>query len=107
MLVSGVANAACIGSNTFSTCNDSAGNSYTVNRFGNTTMMNGYNARTGGNWNESINHFGNMTSYQGTTNGRPWNMNQFDYGGGMRSYSGMNAAGQPFSYTCGPYSGCN
>jgi len=39
--------AACYGSSPLSTCDDQYGNSYTVQRFGNQTIMNGYNAQTG------------------------------------------------------------
>jgi hypothetical protein len=46
-LMTGGASAGCIGSGSFQTCNDNSGNSYTINRFGNSTTMNGYNAQTG------------------------------------------------------------
>lgn len=89
------ANAACFGRGTFATCNDNAGTSYTVNRFGNTTQMNGYNARTGSEWSETTRTMGNMTQYNGMTNGQPWNMTRQNFGG-MTTYNGMNASGQPF-----------
>jgi hypothetical protein len=40
-------NAGCIGSGSFQTCNDDSGNSYTINRYGNSTTMNGYNGAEG------------------------------------------------------------
>jgi hypothetical protein len=105
--VAAPADAFCTGSETISTCTDSSGNDYTINRLGNMTYMNGYNAQTGSRWNETVNHFGSTTTYEGMTNGQSWHMNQFDYGNGFRSYNATNAAGRPFSYTCAPYSGCN
>jgi hypothetical protein len=52
--------AACFGSSAFSTCSDDYGNSYNVQRFGNQTIMNGYNSQTGSNWSENSMTFGNM-----------------------------------------------
>jgi hypothetical protein len=46
-------NAGCIGSGSFQTCNDDSGNSYTINRYGNSTTMNGYNAQTGSSWSQN------------------------------------------------------
>jgi hypothetical protein len=38
--------AACLGSGSFQTCYDNSGNSYSVQRFGNQTNMNGYTLLT-------------------------------------------------------------
>src|SRR5690606_22437277 len=38
-----------------------SGNDYTVQRFGNTTMMNGYNAQTGNSWSQNSQTFGGFT----------------------------------------------
>jgi hypothetical protein len=105
-LAVGQSQGACFGSSSFSTCNDASGNSYTVQRFGNQTMMNGYNAQTGSNWSQNSMNLGNMTITNGTTNGRPWNETQQNLGGGMRSIYGTNSYGAPFNYTCTPYGGC-
>jgi hypothetical protein len=100
------AQAACFGSDSFQTCNDSSGNNYTVNRMGNYTHMYGNNAYTGSQWSETTNTLGNTTYYNGQTNGRPWNMIQQNYGG-VQTYSGTNSAGQYFYHTCTQFGGCN
>lgn len=98
--------AACFGSSNFYSCNDASGNNYTVNRFGNMTTMQGSNPYTGGQWNWTSNRFGNMTVTNGMTNGRSWNETQTNLGGGNTIVNGMNSHGQPYSYTCNPYTGC-
>jgi hypothetical protein len=100
------AEAACFGSGAFQNCYDSSGNSYTVQRYGNTTNVYGSNPNTGSTWNESVRKFGNTTYYNGTTNGRSWNMQQNNIGG-TTLYNGTNSSGQPFSYVCTQYGGCN
>jgi hypothetical protein len=99
------ARAACFGTPGFQTCSDSYGNSYTVNRLGSMTMMNGNNPWTGSYWSQNSQTLGNMTMHNGITNGNPWYMNQNSLGG-VTTYNGMNAAGQSFSYTCTAF-GCN
>ncbi len=98
------ASAACIGTDTLSTCTDDSGNTYTVTRMGGMTMVNGSNP-DGSDWSETSQTMGDTTITNGQTNGRPWNMTQQDTGG-MQTYSGTNAAGQPFFHTCTAY-GCN
>jgi hypothetical protein len=97
--------AACFGMSNFQTCNDNAGNQYTVSRFGNMTQLNGSNAWTGSRWSETTNTIGNTTYFNGMTNGHPWNMTRQSFGG-MTTYNGMNANGQLFSHTCTQYGGC-
>jgi hypothetical protein len=106
-MVASPAGAACFGSSTFSTCNDDSGNHYTVQRFGNQTTVQGSNPYTGSTWSERSTTFGNMNMTNGVTNGMPWHENQIDYGNGNRSITGTNSLGQPFSYHCTPYGGCN
>ena len=105
LLAAGIAQAGCVGTNAFSTCNDASGNNYTVNRFGGTTIMNGNNANTGSQWSQNSNTFGNTTTTNGQTNGQPWNMTRQSFGG-TTMYNGTNSAGQSFSYTCTHYGGC-
>ena len=100
------AHAACFGTSAFSNCTDQYGNQYTVNRFGNTTTMQGYNANTGSQWNQTSNTFGNMTQTYGQTNGRPWNETQTYYGNGFGTVNGMSSRGQSYFYNCSPYGGC-
>ena len=101
------AEAACIGSGNFQTCNDNAGNSYTVNRFGNTTMMNGFNAQTGSTWSQNSNRFGNTVIHNGETNGNPWSMTQQNLGGGFQTFNGIDSRGRSFSHTCSNLFGCD
>jgi len=103
--VPGYSFAACYGSQSFQNCYDNNGNAYTVQRFGNSTYMNGSNSN--GTWNQQSHSFGNMTQHYGqTSNGNSWNMTQQQLGGGYQSFSGTNSNGQSFNYLCGPY-GCN
>lgn len=83
----------CFGSDNFYTCNDASGNSYTVNKFGNTTMMNGYNANTGSAWNQNSNTLGNTTYINGNTNGRSWSETITPY-----STYGTDSQGKSYYY---------
>ena len=76
------ASATCFGTGSFQNCYDSnTGNSYNVQRYGNTTQMNGYNASTGSNWNQTSQTFGNTTYHRGTaSNGNSWNSTQQQIG---------------------------
>lgn len=105
LIVPTMASAGCIGTGAFSTCNDSNGNSYTVNRFGNTTMMQGHNSNTGSSWSQNSQRVGNTTFHNGQTNGNSWNMQQNNFGS-MQTYSGTNSDGDPFNYTCS-FGSCN
>ena len=102
----GHAHAACFGTPAFETCNDASGNQYTVNRFGNTTTMQGYNPNTGSQWSQQSNTLGNTTQTYGQTNGRQWNETQTYYGNGFGNVRGMNSQGQFYNYNCTPYGGC-
>lgn len=97
----------CFGSPTMQTCTDNNGNSYQVNRFGNTTTVHGYNAQTGSSWNETANTYGNNTYINGTAaNGASWNENIMNLGNGSRIINGTNSQGRSFSRYCTAY-GCN
>jgi len=64
----------CVGSEQFKTCTDSTGNTYSVSRMGNTTLVNGSNAQTGSTWNQSTYHSPNMSVTNGTdSDGNSWN----------------------------------
>lgn len=99
------ANATCVGTGAFQSCTDASGNSYSVQRYGNTTTMQGYNSNTGSNWSQNSQTVGNTTYHNGQTNGNSWNMTQQNFGN-VQTYNGVNAAGQPFSYTCTRPGGC-
>lgn len=106
-LVSQAAFATCVGTAALQTCNDENGNSYSVNRMGNMTIVNGYNAQTGSSWNQTSNTIGNTTYTNGNAaNGANWNENITNMGNGNRMISGTNSQGQSFSKYCTSY-GCN
>jgi hypothetical protein len=97
--------AACLGSGSLQTCYDNSGNSYSVQRFGNQTNVNGYNAQTGSTWSQHTTTMGNTTFHNGVTNGNSWNMTDQRLGN-TRMYSGTNSGGRSFFYTCNQF-GCN
>lgn len=100
------ANAACYGSGTFQNCYDDSGNSYTVQRYGNTTHLDGYNSRTGSRWSQESNTFGNTTYHNGrAANGQTWNMQEQRIGNN-RFITGTDSDGNSFSRYCNSF-GCN
>ena len=99
------ANATCYGTGAFSTCNDSSGNSYNVQRYGNTTNMQGSNAQTGSTWTQNSQTYGNTTYIQGNSNGNSWNQT-IQTLPGMTIQSGTDSRGNSFNRTCTAF-GCN
>lgn len=101
------ANADCFGSETMYSCNDiQSGNTYQVNKFGNSTTMNGYNSRTGSTWNQNSSTYGNITYQNGTSsNGKAWNQTIQDNGAFGTTYSGTDSKGKPYYKTCSQF-GC-
>lgn len=73
-LIATEAAAACYGSDSYQTCYDTeSGNTYNIQRFGNNTMMQGSNSRTGATWSQNSYSFGNSTMHQGQdSRGRSW-----------------------------------
>jgi hypothetical protein len=95
----------CFGSGAFQTCTDASGNTYNIQRFGNTTMMQGSNPN-GSQWNQTSQTLGNTTYQNGTAaNGRPWNDTTTNLPG-MQIHQGMDSHGRPYSLTCTQW-GCN
>lgn len=93
-LVAMPAVAACYGSDSFYTCNDD-GNRYTVQRFGDTTSMRGYNAETGSSWSQRSTTYGDTTTTRGySADGGSWSMRQNNSTG---RYSGWDSDGNYFS----------
>jgi hypothetical protein len=99
----------CSGSPAFQNCTDNSRDSYTVQRFGNTTPVTGDVAPIGG--------FGNQTQASktngGTTfisgraaDGASWNETITDYGNGTRTISGIDGQGIVYNRYCTSY-GCN
>lgn len=95
----GVASAQCAGSASSYSCYDATGNSYMVNKIGNTTMVTGSNAATGSLWSQQSSRIGNSTFTTGQTNGRTWNETTTSTGSSTTSY-GSNSRGQLFMKTC-------
>ena len=106
MMMVGTASAACIGSGSFQSCTDNSGNSYSVNRFGNSTFMNGTNSRTGSTWSQNSNTFGNTTMHSGrSSDGGNWNLTEQRMGS-SRSITGTDSNGRSVNRFCGSF-GCN
>jgi len=96
-VMAGTAGAQCFGTDSFKTCTDAQGNSYTVQKFGNQTIVNGQNPRTGSTWNQSSQTFGNQTFTQGqASHGNSWNMTQQRLGNGTYTY-GTDSRGNSFN----------
>ncbi len=105
MTLSATSQAACYGTANNYNCSDASGNSYNVQKYGNTTNMQGYNASTGSNWSQNSQTYGNTTQIQGQANGRAWN-ETIQTMPGMTTYSGTNSNGRSYMKTCTAY-GCN
>lgn len=102
----GGANAACFGTQAMSTCTDDSGNTYNVQRYGNTTQVQGSNPSTGSTWNQTSQTYGNTTYQSGNaSNGNTWNQT-IQSMPGMTTYSGSDSQGNSFMRTCTTY-GCN
>ncbi len=99
------AQATCVGSGAFQTCSDNSGNNYSVQRYGNTTTVQGHNAQTGNSWNQSSQTIGNTTIHNGTAaNGNSWSGTSQSLGG-TTFHNGTNSQGQTYQKTCTAY-GC-
>jgi hypothetical protein len=96
--LSGIAHATCYGTQAVQNCYDpNTGNSYSVQRYGSQTNVQGYNATTGSNWSQTSTTIGSTTYTNGSdSQGRPWTETQTRIGNTVNTY-GTNAAGQPFS----------
>jgi hypothetical protein len=95
----------CYGSATSYNCNDASGNSYNVQKYGNSTNMQGSNAGTGSTWTQNSQTYGNTTQIQGNTNGNSWNQT-IQTMPGMTIQSGTDSSGRSFNKTCTAF-GCN
>ncbi len=99
------ADAACFGSDAYQTCTDDSGNSYDVQRYGNTTQMQGYNSSNGSQWSQTTQTYGNTTYHNGTAaNGSSWSGTSSSYGG-TTVHQGTDSNGQSYYKTCNKY-GC-
>ena len=92
-----IAGASCVGSGSLQTCFDDSGNSYTVNRLGNQTIVSGYNSRTGNSWSQNSTHIGNSTYTNGIdADGNSWNSTSTRVGNTVIQ-SGTDSDGNSFS----------
>lgn len=97
--------AGCIGSGSLKTCYDNNGNTYTVQKFGDATYLNGYNSKTGTSWNQNSQRVGNSTFTNGrAANGNSWNSTATKLGNSTL-INGRDSQGKSFSTVCGKY-GC-
>lgn len=99
-IFSGAAVAKCTGTNSYSTCYDDYGNQYNVQRYGNRTIVNGYNKNTGSNWSQNSNTIGNTTYQNGIdSQGNSWNQT-IRQNGNRTTYSGVDSKGNSYYKTC-------
>lgn len=100
LLISGLSSAACIGTNALSTCTDSSGNTYNVQRIGGTTNVQGSNSGTGSTWSQTSTTYGNTTLHNGvSSDGNSWNGTTHKIGN-SRINSGTDSRGNSYYNTC-------
>lgn len=93
------ANAECFGTGNFKSCTDASGNHYTVNKFGNQTIVNGSNYNTGNTWSQTSTHLGDMTITNGrAADGDSWNSTSQRVGD-MVIQNGIDSDGNSFNNT--------
>ena len=103
--IAGTAQAQCVGYGAYRTCSDSSGNNYSIQKFGNTTMMNGNNYQTGSTWNQTSQRIGNTTITNGrAANGNTWNSTTQQIGN-TTFINGRDSNGNTFRKTCNQF-GC-
>jgi hypothetical protein len=74
ILTVNVANGTCYETDTFQNCDDSFGSSYTIDRFGGTTIMTGDNAQTGSSRSQNSTTLGDTTFHiDRASGGNSWN----------------------------------
>lgn len=97
----------CFGTDNMYTCTDpQTGNTYNVNKFGNTTQVQANNSRTGASWSQSTQNYGGQSNTTGRDkDGNVWqhNTNQV---GNTQHYNGNNSNGGYYNGSCNPYTGC-
>ena len=99
------AHSACLGSGSLRTCTDDSGNSYTINKLGNSTYVQGSNAQTGSTWSQETHRSGSTSNTYGRdSDGNSWNSNTYRSGSSTNTY-GTDSNGRSFQRTCNQY-GC-
>ena len=98
----------CTGTGAYRTCYDAqSGNNYNIQKYGNTTTMQGSNGGTGSNWSQTSQTYGNTTYSNGTAaDGSSWNTTTQSFGNGMRSITGSDSHGNTVVKTCDRYGNC-
>ena len=101
-VMTSTANAQCFGTEAFQTCTDfQSGNTYQIQRFGNTTQMYGSNPRTGSTWSQTTNKIGNTTYQNGfDSSGNSWNTTRQDFGNGNFNVYGTDSSGNFVNKSC-------
>lgn len=96
--------AGCYGSSSNYTCSDSSsGNTYDVQKYGNSTYMQGRNAGNGSNWSQTTSTYGNSTYHSGrSADGNSWNINE-TRSGNTTYYSGYDSSGNSVNCSVGKY----
>lgn len=96
------AQATCYGTGAFQNCFDAqSGNNYQIQRYGNTTQMQGSNPRTGSRWSQTTQSFGNTTIQQGRdSSGNSWNTTRQDFGNGNYTIYGRDSQGNTVNKSC-------
>jgi len=99
-----LSSANCVGSGSYTYCTDNNGNSYNVQRIGNTTFVNGNNAANGSSWSQTSQTIGNTTFHNGTAaNGNSWSGTSQQIGGTTFN-SGVDSRGNYYSGSSYNYS---
>ncbi len=97
--------AGCFGTGAYQTCTDNSGNTYNVQRFGNSANVQGFNPNTGSSWSQNSNTIGNTTYHNGySADGESWNGTSTNIGGTTYN-SGTDSDGNYYQSTCNQY-GC-
>ncbi|WP_270830713.1 hypothetical protein [Aeromonas sp. QDB03] len=106
LLFAGAASAECIGSGSLKTCFDDSGNTYTVQKFGDSTYVDGSNSRTGSTWSQQSQKLGNNTYTSGRdADGNSWDSTATKMGDST-IINGSDSDGDSFSVICNEY-GCD
>lgn len=104
LTVASNAHASCFGSDTYKTCTDNSGNSYSVQKYGNSTYVQGTNAQ-GESWSQQSQTYGNTTYHNGTAkDGNSWNGTTSTFGG-TTVHQGTDSRGNGYYKSCNQY-GC-
>ncbi|WGY45219.1 hypothetical protein [Vibrio sp. ABG19] len=97
----------CYGPESFQTCFDDAGNSFTVQKYGNNTYVEGTDS-DGRTWNEDSYTSGSMTQTYGVDkNGGAWVGTTITSPNGSSTTTGTDAYGEVFSWACDSSANCN